>query len=152
MASTLPKEKWRDTMNLSITLLEIPKTAEVDKKQSLGFSGEGTTSIFKDFGELLYDYRLEGIESVARKVETLEGAIHDIKNRLEKLTCSYETNDIEIRRITYKKAKKEIADFFQEHHGKELNAADVQESLGIDIEMAIRVCDDLEKEGKIKQV
>jgi len=151
MASTLPKEKWRDTVNFPITLLEIPKTADVDKKQSLGFSGEGTTSIFKDFVELLYDYRLEGIEAVARKVETLEEAIHDIKNRLEKLTCSYETKDIEIRRITYKKAKKEIADFFKNHHGKELNAADIQENLGIDIEVAMKACDELEKEGKIKQ-
>jgi hypothetical protein len=151
MASTLPKEKWRDTVNFPITLLEMPKTADVDKKQSLGFSGEGTTSIFKDFVELLYDYRLEGIEAVARKVETLEEAIHDIKNRLEKLTCSYETNDIEISRITYKKAKKEIAYFFRDHHGKELNAADIQENLGIDIEVAIKACDELEKEGKIKQ-
>ena len=151
MASTLPKEKWRDTVNFPITLLEMPKTADVDNKQSLGFSGEGTTSIFKDFGELLHDYRLEGIEAVARKVETLERTIQDIKNRLEKLTCSYETKDIEIRRITYKKAKKEIADFFKNHHGKELNAADIQENLGIDIEVAMKACDELEKEGKIKQ-
>ncbi|MGA9536416.1 MAG: hypothetical protein WBR24_10955 [Desulfobacterales bacterium] len=151
MASTLPKEKWRDTVNFPITLLEMPKTANVDKRQSLGFSGEGTTSIFKDIGELLYDYRLERIEAVSRKVETLEGTIQDIQNRLEKLTCSYEKKDIEIRRITYSQAKKEIADFFKDHHGKELNAADIQENLGIDIEVAMKACDQLEKEGKIKQ-
>jgi hypothetical protein len=151
MASNLPKEKWRDTVNFPITLLEIPKTADVDKKQSLGFSGEGTTSIFKDIGELLYDYRLDAIEAVARKVDTLEGTIKDIQNRLEKLTCSYGTKDIEIRKIAYRQAKKEIADFFKDHHGKELNAADIQENLGIDIEVAIKACDQLEKEGKIKQ-
>ena len=151
MASNLPKEKWRDTVNFPITLLEIPKTADVDKKQSLGFSGEGTTSIFKDIGELLYDYRLDAIEAVARKVDTLEGTIKDIQNHLEKLTCSYGTKDIEIRKITYRQAKKEIADFFKDHHGKELNAADIQENLGIDIEVAIKACDQLEKEGKIKQ-
>ena len=151
MATIHFQEKWQDAMKLPITLLEKPKTAYADNKQLLGFSGEGTTATFNVTGELIYDYRLEGLEVVARKVKTLEENIKKIANRIENLTCSYEAKNIEIRKIPYRQAKKEIVEFFKSHHGEKLNASDIQENLGIDITMAITACDELEKEGKIKQ-
>ena len=54
--------------------------------------------------------------------------------------------------ITYRQAKKEIIKYFSEHHGGNIDAAEIQEVLHIDISMAIEICDELERNGKIKSV
>lgn len=58
--------------------------------------------------------------------------------------------ETELRNISYYQAKVEIRQYFNEHHGKEINPADIQGVLGIDVWMAIDICNELEGEGKIK--
>ena len=59
---------------------------------------------------------------------------------------------IVIREISFAQAKKEIRQYFKQHHGKDFTAADIEDDLGIDFDLASEVCEKLEKEGKIKGV
>lgn len=58
---------------------------------------------------------------------------------------------IELRKISYKQAKKEIREYFKKHHGEKIDASDIQENLQIDILDVIGILDVLEAEGKIKE-
>jgi len=61
-----------------------------------------------------------------------------------------ESDFIEIRDIPYGQAKREIAKYFKEHNGEDIDPADLEENLGIEFEMAFAICEELEAEGKIK--
>lgn len=63
-----------------------------------------------------------------------------------------ESDFIEIRDIPYAQAKREIAKYFKEHDGENIDPADLEENLGIEFEMAFAICEELEAEGKIKGV
>lgn len=80
------------------------------------------------------------------EVSELRSALHFITEKLEK----FERVEIEIRDITLKQAKREIKQFFSDHHGKYFDAADIQEALGINIDLAIKACEELKIEGAIK--
>jgi len=58
---------------------------------------------------------------------------------------------IELRKISYKQAKKEIKEYFVRHHGEKIDAADIQERLQIDIVCVFGILDVLEAEGKIEE-
>lgn len=57
---------------------------------------------------------------------------------------------IEIRDIDRDQAKREIRQYFSDHHGENIDAADLQEALGINVFLAAEICEELEQEGKIK--
>jgi len=75
-----------------------------------------------------------------------------MENRVAELTSiDYEEpGKIVLKDISYGQAKKEIIDYFSMHHGENINAADIQEALNIDISLALEILDDLELEGKVK--
>ena len=51
---------------------------------------------------------------------------------------------IELRKISYKQAKKEIREYFEKHDGEALDAGNVQEDLRIDIADVLPILDELE--------
>ena len=57
---------------------------------------------------------------------------------------------IELRKISYKQAKKEIREYFEKHDGEALDAGNVQEDLRIDIADVLPILDELEFEGEIE--
>ena len=60
------------------------------------------------------------------------------------------TEIIELRDLTPKQARKEIEAYFKGHDGQVITVVDLQKELGIEIESACEICDELEREGKIK--
>ena len=94
---------------------------------------------------LLYDSRAENFESRLTGLENLIGEL------LAKIDLNTEA-EIVIRDLSFTEAKKEIRQYFKQHHGEDINAADLEENLGIDFELATKACESLEKEGKIKGV
>ncbi len=75
-----------------------------------------------------------------------------METRIEELSSiGYEEpGQIVLKDISYEQAKKEIIEYFSKHHGENIDAADIQEALNIDISLAIEILDGLENEGKIK--
>lgn len=57
-----------------------------------------------------------------------------------------------LREIPLDLAKDEIKQYFEDHHGEELTAADAAIALLLDFDLAAEACDELEREGKIKGV
>jgi len=92
--------------------------------------------------EIMYDHRVEDLEKRLKKME----------NRIAELTSiDYEEpGQIILKDIPYGQAKEEIGEYFSKHHGKNIDASDIQEALNIDISLVIEILDDLECEGKIK--
>ena len=88
------------------------------------------------------------VVGIERRLERLEETISNLQKGIDNLI---QADEITIRDIPYNQAKKEIARFFKENHGKIYNAADVEESLGIEFSMAASICEEMEKEGKIKE-
>lgn len=98
---------------------------------------------------------LAWINEAKLKKSTLENRLAEIEKKLElltNLTEMLEPKEITIRDISYAQAKKEITEYFKTHHGDSIDPADIEESLGIDIEIAIKICEKLEKEGQIKGI
>jgi len=83
------------------------------------------------------------VASLEERVVTLEGMVTD-------MNATEPEPVIELRNITYEDAKAEIKLYFSEHSDEEIDAADLQENLGIELEMTILICDELELEGQIK--
>ena len=57
---------------------------------------------------------------------------------------------IELRKLSGKKAKKEIREYFSKHHGETCDAGDIQAKLSINIEDVIGILKELEIEGVVK--
>lgn len=79
------------------------------------------------------------------EIDTLRDEISVLKNSIPQL----DQGILEIRDISYDQAKSEIRQFFLDHHGEEFTAADIEELLGVEFEMALAICEELENEGKI---
>ena len=75
--------------------------------------------------------------------------VTNLENKIKELT---EPEEIVIRKISFVQAKKEIRQYFMQHHGEDITAADLEENLCIDFELASEVCESLENEGNIKGV
>ncbi|MCK4486484.1 MAG: hypothetical protein KAU38_06970 [Desulfobacterales bacterium] len=95
---------------------------------------------------VVYDAQLQN------EVETLKKEVQELKEAFlqQSQAGKYLSHIVELRDISYDQAKQEIAKYFEAHHGENIDAADLQEALGIEIEIAIQVCEELEKEAKIK--
>ncbi len=71
----------------------------------------------------------------------------------EKIAAMQATNSadlLEIRDITREQAKAEIKAYFESHHGETIYPSDIMENLHLDYDLIWELCDELEKEGKIK--
>lgn len=103
---------------------------------------DASDSSTREVPEIFYDHKIEKLEKRLKKMET----------RIEELSSiGYEEpGQIVLKDISYEQAKKEIIEYFSKHHGENIDAADIQEALNIDISLAIEILDGLENEGKIK--
>jgi hypothetical protein len=72
------------------------------------------------------------------------------KSLKKKVAVLEQNSEIELRDITREKAKKEIEAFFKEHDGETIYPSDVMFALGLDHYLVSEICQELEKEGKIK--
>lgn len=57
---------------------------------------------------------------------------------------------LQLREIPREQAKEEIRKFFQDHHGEAIYPSDILEALHLDYDLVYEICEELEKEGKIK--
>ena len=113
-------------------------------------------SSYKDFSKTLkstpslpilvqHDPQISEMHSRLQRLEK-------IVNKLSKKVNTIEGEDIIIRDVPYSQAKKEVAQYFKDHHGENIDAADIEEALCIKFSMAVEICEKLEKEGKIKEL
>lgn len=88
------------------------------------------------------------VRSVQKEVESLKQEIAEMKALLEGPGTAEPV--FELREVSYEDAKREIKQYFEAHHGESIDAGDLQEALGIDIQMVIQICQDIERDGQIK--
>lgn len=98
--------------------------------------------------EVIYDAgvyeRLSRIEENIREVKAMLQEIYHMENPDDEI--------LELRDISRDQAKKEIAAYFEDHHGEIFNEADLQEALKISIWMIIDICTELEEGGEIRGI
>lgn len=136
---------WTDTLESSwVNWIRTPPTKESFTATAMIKLDDAILGYSFGTSELLYDHR---IESLNDELKVLKKQIAELTSIVEK-----KPEEIVIRDITYKQAKKEIIKYFSDHHGGNIDAADIQKSLYIDISLALEICDELENEGKIKVV
>lgn len=90
------------------------------------------------------------VARLEQEVAVLKKEISEMKGLVSRYLGEHEGTTLKIRDVSLDRAKEEIAAYFKEHHGEVVDAADLQEALGIDIGTAIEACEDLEEEGRIK--
>jgi len=94
------------------------------------------------------------VAALRKRVNTLEEEMAEMRGMVGGLQAAVAAVEpdtvIELRDIPYEDAKAEIKQYFDAHHGEDIDASDIQLVLGIDIRMAIQICDELEQEGQIK--
>jgi len=94
------------------------------------------------------DYPNGELKNLNQKVEKIEKMVGQLAEKIKNLESDY----IEIRDIPYDQAKNEVAKYFKEHDGENIDPADLEENLGIEFDMAFAICEELEQEGKIKGI
>ena len=149
VANLLKKEGWDDANEASFA--HWPKTEkahgpvsilDLKTRKDAAHIWNASAISNRKVHEIIYDHRIEDLEKRLKKME----------NQIAELTSiDYEEPDkIVLKDISYGRAKKEIREYFSKHHGENIDAADIQEALNIDISLALGILDDLEDEGKIK--
>ena len=93
---------------------------------------------------ILYDKRIDEMQKEIIKLKEMVLSFFEKENDPVK-------EEIQLRDISFRKAKTEIKKYFQKHHGENIDAAIIQEALGIEISLAMQVCEELENEGQIKE-
>ncbi len=88
------------------------------------------------------------IKILKQEVQEIKKVVGHLAEKMKNLESDY----IEIRDIPYDQAKDEVAKYFKEHDGENIDPADLEENLGIEFDMAFAICEELEKEGKIKGI
>jgi len=105
-----------------------------------------TPDVFSD--RVLVDFYKKEIKNLKQKLKKVEKVVGRLTKKMENIENDY----IEIRDISYDQAKEEIAKYFKEHDGENIDPGDIEENLGIEFDMAFTICEELEAEGKIKGV
>lgn len=150
-AQNILKGDWPQGTQAPGVIWEIPSSSYV---KGGFFSNTATANAKSDEQfELLYDYRYELVENVEKKLKYVEGKLTELENLFNSLKSTSEFSgpkEIILRDISRSQAKREVAEFFENHHGENIDPADLEEALGIDIMLAVEICDELENEGKIK--
>lgn len=86
-----------------------------------------------------------------RRIAQLEKEIKELKEMLASMNQSNGAKApiIDLRDISVGQAKEEIAQYFRENDGREIDIDEIIEGLAIDPHTVVRVCNILEAEGKI---
>jgi len=100
------------------------------------------------YDRISVDFFKKEIKNLKQKIEEIEKMVGQLAEKMENIENDY----IEIRDIPFDQAKAEIAKYFLEHDGENIDPADIEENLGIEFDMAFEICEELEAEGKIKGV
>lgn len=135
--------------------LKTPQSVFNEATQKVHWAEERPVTIWPGMASSELDITpTRSIASIQQKqIELLESRVSFLESKIaqmEKWLTQDSSEEIEIRAIPYDQAKKEIRQFFKDHHGEHFDAADIQERLGIDIVVAINVLETLREEGKIK--
>lgn len=109
--------------------------------QGRGFYSDSTPPIHDRINQTVYF-------DLLKRVNDLESRFVDLTKKLQDVM----PQEITIREFSRKEAKKEIRQYFKDHHGENIDPSDIFENLGIDIELAIELCDELEREGRVRAV
>ena len=90
-------------------------------------------------------------ESLEKKIVSLEKDIVEIKEMLQKYfgLDNLFTGIIDLKDISYDKAKKKIAEYFRKNDGKEIGYEELIEELKIEPKLVVYACNELLSEGKI---
>ncbi len=109
---------------------------------------EASVTIATTGPEVIYD------AGVYERLSRIEENIREVKAMLQEIYHMGNPDDeiLELRDISRDQAKKEIAAYFEDHHGETFNEADLQEALKISIWMIIDVCTELEAEGEVRGI
>lgn len=134
-------------------------TAE-EIEQVMGYKGHGLSDVVRGFDEVReainkvaafsekFDSFLESYEKQNREsAEFNRSLLTEMKKMVEHITMDRQQTVV-LRAISRKQAKEEIYQLFRESK-KTLFYSDVAEQLNLDLELAVELCNELEKEGAI---
>ena len=149
--------------NLLLSNGEWGKTEDARKIAALYPKGVGKSSVYDDKKNIGYmdlqnktaNIKVAPVSFYDSRVEDLANEIKELKETVQQLAeqrGSFKEEAIILRDVPYKKAKEEITSYFQEHDGEAIDPADIQEALGIDVFLAMGICEELESGGEIKAV
>jgi|GEM_PF-3485249 len=88
------------------------------------------------------------------RLSRIEDDLREVKAMLQQFYNAehLENELLELRDIPRDQAKEEIAKYFENHHGDSFDEATLQDALKVSIWTIIDVCDELEKEGRIRGI
>jgi hypothetical protein len=92
---------------------------------------------------LVYDRRISQLEKEVKELREMLHAACNAQNVIFKEPI------ITVRDIPFEEAKEEIALYFREHDGYDIDIDELITELAIDPSIVVRACDSLEAEGKI---
>jgi len=73
-----------------------------------------------------------------------------LKEKVASMQANSAGELLEIREIPREQAKKEIKAYFEAHHGQNIYPSDLMDALRLDYNLVWELCNELEKEEKIK--
>lgn len=93
----------------------------------------------------------------AKNCEKLDNISHnfyasqmeEMRKMIQSMISSQSNPAVSIRELSHTEAKEEISQYFRKHDGEEIGYDDLIENLGIEPNLVIQICHELEKEGKI---
>ena len=150
-AKRLGWDKYEDANKNLIIFWPVAKDSQIDYnifdlKKVPAPSQSKTPDAFYDRD--LVDFYKKEIKNLKQKLKRIEKVVGRLAKKIENIENDY----IEIRDIPYDQAKDEIAKYFKEHDGENIDPTDIEENLGIEFDMVFAICEELEAEGKIKGV
>lgn len=95
------------------------------------------------------------IEQIEGRLERRPWTPSDEVSVMRAFNCTlrkfFDYQEITIRSVKRKIAKQEIEELFRSAKG-DLYYSDIMEKLGLDLELVVKICKELMKEGKIKDI
>lgn len=86
------------------------------------------------------------ISALVAEIARLQRAVAELS---QVVLVNSRPNAVSVRQLSDDTAKREIKDLFERRHGEILYPDEVAEELNIDVMQAVRVCEALDREGKI---
>lgn len=111
------------------------QTFAVSSTDSQKFATEG----------LFSDYLRTKRENADLKAENMA-----LKEKVAAMKTNSGEKMLQFRELPREQAKEEIRKFFQDHHGESIYPSDILDGLHLDYDLVYEICEELEREGKIK--